>query len=241
MRSLNTVFAVSPRATGLALAVAASLAGSHAQAYWESFDGGGRVGDYLDLVSSANSSGSRIEIAGVCASACTMKLGARNVCVNADAQLWFHAARNPDGRVNQLGTLLMEQQYPSSIRAWASRSGALVSTQFTVMSGAQAIALGVPSCQRSEPVYQTRTETPFVSRPVASYGASGPACYALLSTGKSGRQASGPICEAEQKPTYVAESAPTTPSAEGGYPRLHRHWRRHAYRHAYRHWQTAQL
>ncbi len=131
------------------LVLICGLGGAPAALAWGPFDGGGRVGDYLDLVSAANASGARVEIAGVCASACTMKLGARSACIHADAQLWFHAARSPDGRVNALATQIMTQEYPLRIRAWAASSGALRSTEFTTMSGAQAIALGVRDCDRA--------------------------------------------------------------------------------------------
>ena len=137
---------------GLGLAVACALAGSSAQAFVGSFDGGGRVDDYLDMVAAANASGERVEIGGVCASACTMKLGARGACVYGDAQLWFHAARNGDGRVNALATLIMLQQYPRGVRAWAAARGALATVVMTRMSGAEAIALGVPDCARRPPM-----------------------------------------------------------------------------------------
>jgi hypothetical protein len=109
------------------------------------FDGGGRIGNYLELVA-AREDTTRIEIAGVCASACTIKLGARHACVRADARLLFHAARDADGRVDRLATLMMLHEYPSRIRAWAQRRGALESQDFTAMSGAEAIALGVANC-----------------------------------------------------------------------------------------------
>ena len=124
------------------------LAGSPAQAFVGPFDGGGRIGDYLDFVAAANASGERVEIAGVCASACTVKLGARGACVYSGAQLLFHAARNPDGRVNRLATLMMLQEYPRGVRAWAKARGALAGVATTSMRGIEAIALGVPDCER---------------------------------------------------------------------------------------------
>ena len=133
---------------GLGFAVVYALAGSSAHAFMGPFDGGGRVGDYLDFVAAANARGERVEIAGVCASACTMKLGARGACVYGDAELWFHAARNPDGRVNPLATLIMLQEYPRGVRAWAKARGALDTTAITAMSGVEAIALGVADCER---------------------------------------------------------------------------------------------
>jgi hypothetical protein len=140
--------AAAVRRLAVGLVVASALAASSAQAFAGSFDGGGRVGAYLDLVAAANASGERMEIAGVCASACTMKLGARGACVYSDAQLWFHAARSPDGSVNALATLAMLQQYPRGVRAWAKARGALTSFALTPMSGVEAIALGVPDCER---------------------------------------------------------------------------------------------
>ena len=128
-----------------AIGLLASLGASPAMAQ---FDGGGRVGDYLDLVAATDSGAGRLEIAGVCASACTLKLGARGACVHADARLLFHAARNADGRIDRLGTLMMLHEYPARVRAWARRRGALESQDFTAMSGQEAIALGVPDCGR---------------------------------------------------------------------------------------------
>jgi hypothetical protein len=112
------------------------------------FDGGGRVGAYLDFVAASDAAGGRVEISGVCASACTLKLGARGACVHADARLLFHAARDADGRIDRLGTLMMLHEYPAGVRAWAKRRGALESQAFTALSGMEAIALGVPDCAR---------------------------------------------------------------------------------------------
>jgi hypothetical protein len=148
-RQSRASLAAAAKALGLGLVVACTLAGSSAQAFVGAFDGGGRVGDYLDWVAAANASGKRVEIAGVCASACTMKLGARGACVYSDSQLWFHAARNEDGRVNALATLIMLQEYPRNVRAWATARGALASLAMTRMSGVEAIALGVPDCERA--------------------------------------------------------------------------------------------
>jgi hypothetical protein len=148
VREFPSSFADTAKTVGLGFVLACALSTTNAQAFEGAFDGGGRVGDYLNFVGAANASGARVEIGGVCASACTMKLGARNACVSSGAQLWFHAARNLDGRVNALATLMMLQQYPAGVRAWARASGALESTALTRMSGAEAISLGVRSCNR---------------------------------------------------------------------------------------------
>ena len=111
-----------------------------------SFDGGGYVSDYFDLVASANERGSHVAISGTCASACTMKLGIRHVCVQRDASLWFHAAHNSDGSINSLGTRIMMRQYPRGIRRWVRHHRALSTKNITAMSGSVAIALGVREC-----------------------------------------------------------------------------------------------
>lgn len=135
-----------PEAFFAGLVIAAGFVAAASRCDAKSFDGGGRLADYLDRVLSANASGERIEISGICASACTIELGARGVCIHGDAQLWFHAARYEDGRFNALGTRLMLAEYPRRIRAWALGSGALTSIRFVTMSGAQAIALGIAGC-----------------------------------------------------------------------------------------------
>jgi len=113
------------------------------------FDGGGRIGDYLDMVSAVNASNASIEIEGVCASACTMKLGIKRVCIYPDALLWFHSARSPlTGNADPLANRIMLQEYPLGIRSWVERSGALRSSTLTPMNGAEAIALGVQDCTK---------------------------------------------------------------------------------------------
>lgn len=112
------------------------------------FDPGGSIMAYLDSVLAADMRGATIEIEGVCASACTMKLGARGACIHSDALLLFHAARNPDGVISELATRVMASMYPRKIQAWVERTGALTSLDLTPMSGTLAIRLGVPDCAR---------------------------------------------------------------------------------------------
>ena len=70
-------------------------------------------------------------ISGVCASACTMYLGVKNVCVEPDAEVWFHAAHVPgDHRPDPLGSLQMLSYYPKKVRAWAIQVGALEGTEW---------------------------------------------------------------------------------------------------------------
>jgi hypothetical protein len=56
------------------------------------FAEGGYVPDFLEIVREYNASGDEFRTEGVCKSACTIFLGIRNVCVERDAKLMFHAA-----------------------------------------------------------------------------------------------------------------------------------------------------
>jgi len=109
------------------------------------FDGGGNVQSYFANVHAANYSPRRTVIAGVCASACTMKLGIRNACVEPDATLLFHQA-SFNGFRSELGTRVMLYAYPLAVRHWVLRTGALSSSALTELSGREAIGLGVRAC-----------------------------------------------------------------------------------------------
>jgi len=112
---------------------------------YSSRDGGGNVLDYYETVRSANYSRRPLPIEGYCASACTMKLGARTACVSPNATLRFHSASSYGAR-SWGGNTLMMSLYPPRIRAWVMRHNALDSLSFTDMSGSEAIALGVKAC-----------------------------------------------------------------------------------------------
>ena len=113
-----------------------------------SFDPGGNVSDYYYSVQAHSHAAYQTPINGVCASACTMKLGARNVCIYPDAILMFHQA-DAGGRRSDVGTLVLLASYPRAIRLWVARNDALGSARVTQLSGRQAIALGIPECGRS--------------------------------------------------------------------------------------------
>ena len=107
----------------------------------QSFDGGGNVFSYYGRAH--NSHGT--QIAGVCASACTMKLASRNACVDRNATFLFHQA-SYDGVRSELATRMMLYSYPARIRHWVLRHGALNSSALTALSGRQAISMGMHAC-----------------------------------------------------------------------------------------------
>ena len=95
-------------------------------------DRGGRIGTYVDKYQGLKSSGETVMIDGLCASACTIVLGAvphDKICVTSRANLGFHAAWDfgSGGRpvTNQEATQMLYEMYPSSIRSWIAKRGGL--------------------------------------------------------------------------------------------------------------------
>jgi hypothetical protein len=114
-------------------------------------DAGGQIGEYLARYKALRASGEQVEIDGVCASACTLLLGAipRNrICVTPRAVLEFHGAWDPapsGGQVvSRAGNHILWSTYPPQIRTWIARHGGL-GTQIIYLHGPQLLAL-YPSC-----------------------------------------------------------------------------------------------
>src|SRR6201746_2778722 len=119
--------------TGLLAAVllVAGVGASHAVVRIAD-DRGGRIGTYVDKYQGLRSSGDTVIIDGLCASACTIVLGAGphdKLCVTPHANLGFHAAWDfgANGRAvtNPEATQMLYSMYPSEIRRWISRRGGL--------------------------------------------------------------------------------------------------------------------
>jgi hypothetical protein len=95
-------------------------------------DRGGRIGTYVDKYQGLRSSGETVVIDGLCASACTIVLGAvphDRICVTSRANLGFHAAWDvgSNGRAvtNSEATRMLFGMYPNNIRRWISQRGGL--------------------------------------------------------------------------------------------------------------------
>lgn len=119
--------------TGLlaAILLLAGVAASHA-AVRIADDRGGRIGTYVDKYQDLRSSGETVVIDGLCASACTIVLGAiphDRICVTSHATLGFHAAWDfgANGRAvtNPEATRMLYSMYPTSVRRWIARRGGL--------------------------------------------------------------------------------------------------------------------
>jgi hypothetical protein len=119
--------------TGLlaAMLLFAGVGASHAVVRI-SDDRGGRIGTYVDRFEELKSSGESVVIDGLCASACTIVLGAvphDKICVTSRANLGFHAAWDPgsNGRsvTNPAATHMLYSMYPPSIKRWINHRGGL--------------------------------------------------------------------------------------------------------------------
>ncbi|ATQ66918.1 MULTISPECIES: hypothetical protein [Methylosinus] len=118
-------------------------------------DYGGTLAVYRDEARRLEASGEELAIRGVCASACTIFLGLRKVCVEPGAMFWFHAARLPGGAApDPLATLEMLSLYPRRLRDWAIRAHALERLDFdeaASLTGAELIRMGARRCPRTVP------------------------------------------------------------------------------------------
>jgi hypothetical protein len=119
--------------TGLLAAVLllAGMGASHAVVRIAE-DRGGRIGTYVDKYQGLRSSGETVIIDGLCASACTIILGAVShdkICVTSHASLGFHAAWDfgANGRAitNPEATQMLYSMYPSAVRRWIAQRGGL--------------------------------------------------------------------------------------------------------------------
>ena len=116
------------------LAAALLLAGvgaSHA-AVRIADDRGGQIGSYVTKFQRLRSSGQSVIIDGLCASACTIVIGAvphDKICVTSRAALGFHAAYDfgKNGRTftNRGATMMLYSMYPRPVRRWIVARGGL--------------------------------------------------------------------------------------------------------------------
>ena len=95
-------------------------------------DRGGRIGTYVDKYQGLRTSGETVIIDGLCASACTIVLGAvphDRICVTSHANLGFHAAWDfgANGRAitNAEATQMLYSMYPPPVRKWIAARGGL--------------------------------------------------------------------------------------------------------------------
>lgn len=95
-------------------------------------DRGGLIGTYVNRYKGLRGSGQSIIIDGLCASSCTIVLGAvahDKICVTSNAALGFHAAwdfgRNGRMITNTEATQMLYSMYPRPVQRWITARGGL--------------------------------------------------------------------------------------------------------------------
>jgi hypothetical protein len=113
-------------------------------------DHGGLIGTYVDKYQGLRNSGATVIIDGLCASACTIVLGAvphDRICVTSHANLGFHAAWDfgANGRevTNPDATQTLYSMYPSPVRRWIAARGGL-KPQMIFLRGKQLMSMYRP-------------------------------------------------------------------------------------------------
>ena len=113
-------------------------------------DHGGQIGRYITKFQRLRSSGQSVVIDGLCASACTLVLGAvprDKICVTSRATLGFHAAYDfgANGRTitNPEATMMLYSTYPRPVRRWIDARGGL-KPQIIFLRGKQLEAMYQP-------------------------------------------------------------------------------------------------
>ena len=113
-------------------------------------DPGGSLNDRLSMLEELD--GRQVEIAGDCASACTLFLSLENVCLRPNARLHFHGPtasqalflpimeHRPD--LNHRNIELMAQHYPPAISDWfLSGPAYLTGSNFETLTATQVVEM----------------------------------------------------------------------------------------------------
>jgi hypothetical protein len=131
--------------TALLLLVSTSaMAGTSA-----GYEMGGRFMRFDPVVNEANQSGELFRIEGHCQSACTLFLGIRNVCVDRNATLLFHAGHDRARNVDASATNHMLSAYNAGLRDYVTSKHYMDTLAFHAIPGRDMIAkFGYRECPR---------------------------------------------------------------------------------------------
>jgi hypothetical protein len=113
------------------------------------FEMGGKYARFDPVVSQYNQSGELFRIEGHCQSSCTLFLGIRNVCVDRNATLLFHAAHDRGQNVSASLTSHMLGAYNASLRDYVTAHHYMDTLEFHAISGRDMIhKFGYRECPR---------------------------------------------------------------------------------------------
>lgn len=133
------------------IAMLAGTSAAHGEGSSLPYGGGGRI-DAASIVKKYNQSGEGFRIEGSCQSSCTMLLGIRNVCVDPNARLLFHAALFPNEQGQKpppKRQALMLSMYNAKLRNYLVSNGYVETFEFHTISGRDIIQkFGYRECPR---------------------------------------------------------------------------------------------
>ncbi|MCA0993918.1 hypothetical protein [Alloyangia pacifica] len=114
-------------------------------------DAGGPLRPRLRQVQRLRAQGARVELRGrFCNSACTLLLGAGNVCVSPQTRFGFHGPHYLAGTMSadrfDHWSARMAETYPPPLRGWFLSRARFAGPVPLTLTGAQLIAMGVAPC-----------------------------------------------------------------------------------------------
>lgn len=114
-------------------------------------DRGGLVGERAQLVDRIRAANARVEITGnICYSACTMYLGAGNVCISPATTFGFHGPTRNGRSLAPADfdrwSAVMARYYAPPLRDWYMQSARFELSGVVRLSGAQLLQLGYAAC-----------------------------------------------------------------------------------------------
>ena len=118
----------------LLLLATSAMAGTNA-----GYEMGGRYARFDPVVSQYNQSGELFRIEGHCQSSCTLFLGIRNVCIDRNATLLFHAAHDRSQNVSPSLTSHMLGAYNARLRNYVTANHYMDTLAFHSISGSDMI------------------------------------------------------------------------------------------------------
>jgi hypothetical protein len=99
------------------------------------FGMGGQFARFDPVVSQYNQSGELFRIENHCQSSCTLFLGIRNVCIDRNATLLFHAAHDRGKNVSASLTSHMLDAYNARLRNYVTANHYMDTLEFHAISG----------------------------------------------------------------------------------------------------------
>lgn len=131
-------------AAALLLYSSSAMAGSSA-----GYGMGGQFTRFNPVVSQYNHSGELFQIEGHCQSACTLFLGIRNVCIDPNARLLFHAGHDRAKNITASSTQHLLSAYSEGLRSYLTANHYMDTLAFHAISGRDMIRkFGYRECPR---------------------------------------------------------------------------------------------